>query len=153
MRPELNHLSLRIEECWRLEEATRNQASSQLWRKERHKRFTASNFGELSKRRKTPDDRFLSRIFKPKNIDHVPGIKHGKTNENVAREIYQKAEPSVRVFPSGLVVHPAANFLGASADGHLVDNMEVGQENGVLEIKCPLWESLSKGLFIYLAIF
>lgn len=56
-----------------------------------------------------------------------------------------KQKKKIEMYPCGLVVNQKIKFIGASPDGHLVDPNE-NNANGVLEIKCPLWNSLNEGV-------
>lgn len=142
-----SELMLNLSECRDIEKQTRAQVNSHHWFQHRIKRFTASNFGEIIHRQHIPNDKFLGKILsiKTRDLSNVPSIKHGRINESEAREKYKLACPNIKVFPVGLVINPAATYLGASPDGHLIDESEIGEENGVLEIKCPTWNSFHEG--------
>lgn len=47
-----NNVKVSIQECWEIEKETRPQSSGELWFKQRKLRLTASNFGNIIKRKK-----------------------------------------------------------------------------------------------------
>lgn len=50
----------------------------------------------------------------------------------------QNTVSDVTVEASGLTIYPSHAFLGASSDGWVNDkSMSMGNQRGVLEIKCP----------------
>ena len=72
----------------------------------------------------------------------VPSILHGIRNEKPARNHYKREMQNIRssdlkVFNSGLVVHPQIPFLGTSPDGKVIDPSFTYLPCGLLEIKCP----------------
>ncbi|KAK3106916.1 hypothetical protein FSP39_002901 [Pinctada imbricata] len=110
-----------------IERGTRDQADSQLWMKEKRNRLTASNFGKVLQRKSTPNEKFLSKIFRPKSLEY------GKRNEENAKAKYLKQHPSRHFHKCGLVINEKFTFLGARQDGKLCDDGVCG----IVEIKCP----------------
>lgn len=128
----------------RVEEATRDQASSQLWRDLHHGRLTSSRFAEVRRRRATTDPKNLVGSlmgYKEEMRFLPPAIRWGHDNEPRARAAYeaymQKEGVDVRVSACGLHLDGAHSFLGASSDGKVVDNSLDTLCTGCLEIKCP----------------
>ena len=116
----------------KLEEATREQANSDLWRTSREKRLTASNFSLVVKRKSQPSDKFLTRMFVHTEI-HAAPLEHGKKCEVKAKTKYLEAFPGRHVHACGLVVNNEFPFLGASPDGKVCAD----GTSGLLEVKCP----------------
>ena len=84
--------TITTDEAIQLEEATRSQAASNLWFKERSRRITASNFGYFMKTRKEVNEPFLKKIFPEQttNKPSGPACEYGKRNEVNAKEAYMK---------------------------------------------------------------
>ena len=66
--------------------------------------------------------------------------RYGLTHEDPARQQYvafmnKTGHQGISVTPSGLSLHQQFSFLGASADGYILDPAE--EDLGILEIKCP----------------
>ncbi|CAN8025276.1 unnamed protein product, partial [Ixodes persulcatus] len=142
-------ISLPIKECWTLqmppndpcvitldeaqslEEETRGQSRSKLWHSERAKRITASQFGDIVKRKAAVNETFLRNIFSgPHGATHH--MKAGLKNEAAALQRYQMKK-RVQLFSVGLCVNPGLPMLGASPDGLVWD--EDIQEYGLVEVK------------------
>lgn len=124
-----------------LEESTRDQAESELWRKQRRPRITASHVGDICIR-KAQYENLAIRIYNPPPFSSFvqQKLKYGKMYEGIAREKYAKylrniARP-VRVSESGLVINPNNHWLGCSPDGKVTDYM-VDSPYGLCEVKCP----------------
>ena len=68
-------------------------------------------------------------------------MKWGNDNEVNARDAYLNCMAaqgnSIRYKESGLHLHPAATYLGASSDGLLFDDSLDTCTMGCLEVKCP----------------
>ena len=87
--------------------------------------LTASKFFRAVHRRE-PDDAFISSLFATRDLSHVQDIQHGRQQEEEARKDYQEAKrqsgnPNFKVRQSGLVLHPAYDYLGARPDGQVYD--------------------------------
>jgi len=63
-----------------LEIDTKLQASSNLWKQERAKRITSSNFGLVFNRKSQPTEKFLSNLFESKSVK-AKSLEYGKRNE------------------------------------------------------------------------
>ncbi|MDD9361373.1 MAG: YqaJ viral recombinase family protein, partial [Anaplasma sp.] len=114
-----------------LEEQTRGQSKSTLWHSERGKRITASQFGDIVKRKAAVNEKFLRNIFSgSRGATHH--MKAGLKNEAAALKRY-KTKKRVQVFSVGLCVNPGLPMLGASPDGLVWD--EDVQEYGLVEVK------------------
>ena len=143
--------TITTDEAIQLEEATRSQAASNLWFKERSRRITASNFGYFMKTRKEVNEPFLKKIF-PEHTTNKPSgqaCEYGKKNEVNAKEAYVKKLThqgvSVHVHDCGLIINPNFPFLGASPDGKVCKDGVCG----IIEVKCPF---SAKGLNIQEAV-
>ena len=71
-----------------IEEATRDQSSSEQWKKERKFRFTASKFDLISKRQRN-HEKFAADLINPKPFTSRY-VEHGIKNEPIAIEQYEK---------------------------------------------------------------
>jgi YqaJ-like viral recombinase domain len=119
-----------------IEKETRGQASNSRWFEERRQRLTASNFGEVCKRRAPPGP-LVKRILYSVNFTSA-AIEWGKEHESTAITAYEKAmnvkynfaEPLFEVHPCGLFIDVERGYLAASPDG------VVGQDK-IIEVKCP----------------
>lgn len=131
-----------------LEKATKDQAKSDMWRKQRIGRITASNFHEVhSKVKSISSSRgavkpqttpLLIKLTRPENLDHVAAIKWGRENEHNARQAFfsetspQHQNPKLCI--CGLRAVATAPFLAASAD-NLFNCSCCGKF--CVELKCP----------------
>ncbi|CAH3177911.1 unnamed protein product [Porites evermanni] len=106
-----------------IEEATRDQSSSEQWKKERKFRFTASKFDLISKRQRH-HEKFAVDLINPKPFTSRY-VEHGIKYEPIAIQEYEKVmftrKTPVKVFKSGFVVCLDMPFLGGSPDGRVVD--------------------------------
>lgn len=123
-----------------LEKRTVLQGDCSEWLSEHQHRITASVFGTILFRKKSPSQSMLLNMFAPKDLSNVKAIAHGKTKEKVARTIYSKQMqrnlPNFQVYDAGLSVSPVLPYLGATPDGKVFDPC-VESPYGLLEIKCP----------------
>lgn len=125
----LKKLEKSLKEIADLERETRGQSANMIWRSERLKRLTASNFGQICKMRdRTPRTKTVINILYKKICTF--STSWGKDNEPLALEKIRNALPQHLISECGFFVHSSEPFLGASPDG-LVD------DNGIIEIKCP----------------
>ena len=69
-------------------------------------------------------------MYSPKNLNHVPSIRHGQTYESIALEKFSELTGK-KVLKSGFCVRPDLDYLGASPDSFVQD------ESAVVEVKCP----------------
>ena len=69
-----------------------------------------------------------------------PAVRWDRDNENKARESYLllKSYINTVIEDTGLHLHSGFSFLGASADGKVIETLPDDSTNiGCLEIKCP----------------
>lgn len=113
-----------------LERKTTLQADCPLWREERRKLLTSSNFGAVCN--KLPHTRCKNIV---KNILYsninVPSVRYGRIHEKEAIKELEERE-NIKILECGLFIDQELNFLGASPDGIVKDN-----DNIIIEIKCP----------------
>ena len=87
-----------------------------------------------------PSSAFLRNTFQSKDLRNIRPIAHVLEKENLARKVYVKKIKSmnhdVAVYYSGLIANPAFPYLGALADGEVMDR-DASDKFGLLEIKCP----------------
>ncbi|CAB3257324.1 unnamed protein product [Arctia plantaginis] len=105
------------------------QRDSSEWLELRKLILTASNFGNVIKRKKNYGN-CVKQILYKKNISFVHSIAHGVENEDIALQQLAKQE-NIMIKPCGLFIDPEIDFLGASPDG-------VVGEDTVVEVKCPM---------------
>jgi hypothetical protein len=123
-----------------LEKATRGQHANLFWNDARSLLITASNFGNIVKRRPdTPPDKLVKRLRQYAPQRDTKAMAYGRRLENKGLKAYcqdhmKKCHQLVEVKRKGLAVSPNFPFLGASVDG-IVNCNECGI--GVVEIKCP----------------
>ncbi|XP_070151996.1 LOW QUALITY PROTEIN: uncharacterized protein [Polyergus mexicanus] len=112
-----------------IEEETKEQAATGIWRYYRTKMISASHFGHICKMRKSTScaSRVKSIIY-PQQLN-VESVQHGKEYEDVARESIESAL-NINIKRCGLFIDSEIPFLGASPDGLIEDD-------GIVEIKCP----------------
>ena len=134
----LEKLSVDEEKINDIETKTRGQSNCEEWKQERKFRFTASNFGLISARKRHHEN-FVNSLLHPKPFTSRY-TNHGIKYEPVALEQYQKYMQSIRrpikVLKSGLVVSLDAPYLGASPDGKVID-IGCSFPFGLSEVKCP----------------
>jgi len=124
-----------------LEQSTLDESDSDVWRKERKPRITASVVGNICMR-KAQFEGFAKRLYDPPPFsDFVKQkLKYGKMYEKIARDKYvqylRNINRPVLVSDADLVVNPTNFWLGCSPDGKVTDPM-VEQHYGLCEIKCP----------------
>lgn len=136
------------------------EQGSDAWHLLRKKRMTGSKPAGLMFEMKSAEDwdRLHSEIFgnakpPPFSEEAIARMNYGSETEDVAAELLQKNMPGSLLFECPLVAHPCLNWVAASPDGYLI---EFEHENGNIlpelkvkkrwnvEIKCPLYELLSK---------
>ena len=136
-----NSVKVSIQQCWEIEKETRPQSSSELWFKQRKLRLTASNFGNIIKRKKADVSKLVNRLSTTcDSLSHLKAIRFGKENEDVASQLYVQYQnshgsPGTKVFHCGLVINPHFPWLGASPD-RLVYDPNARPPTGGLEVKC-----------------
>ncbi len=129
------------DQCSQIESETRDQRDSDLWWEKRQNILTASNFGEIYRRKKKKCDELLERLqARYRDTENLPAsLKFGIQYENTAARKYKKymsnIQHDVQELPCGLVTRPDIPFLGATPDGKIVDPVS-HPHFGLLEIKC-----------------
>lgn len=103
--------------------------------------MTASNFGNIIKRKKADVSKLVNRLSTTcDSLSHLKAIRFGKENEDVASQLYVQYQnlhnsPGTKVFHCGLVINPHFPWLGASPD-RLVYDPNARPPTGGLEVKC-----------------
>ena len=134
----LAHLSVDEDKVNTIEATSREQSESEIWKKERTYRFTASSFQLIAKRQRNHDS-FAQSIMHPKPFTSKY-VAHGMKFEPVALREYEKfmfnRKTPVAVLKSGFVVSEAFPVLGASPDAKVID-FGCSICFGLAEVKCP----------------
>ena len=108
-------LNYSMDECQKIEEATRMQRDCTEWLRQREGRLTASSFHTILNMRKQTDPTAVAgRLLNKQDISHIPAIRWGISNEERARQEYVSAMSSHTDFectPVGLVVNPLFHIL------------------------------------------
>lgn len=138
----VDNLCMSISNCKEIERKTQNQSSSNLWWSERKYRFTASDFGELCKRKKKNCDKLVERkIRQPVSSSQAPAsLRHGKDYEDAGARKYLRYMTNIghklEINSCGLVLRSDMPILGCSPDRIVMDPLS-HPHIGVVEIKCP----------------
>ena len=117
------------EEARRIEELTRDQATSYKWKEERHWRLTASRFGDIcraTERRNLPS--LAKSILNPPHLTGA-AVSYGKAQEANAIKKFMEVT-KLEVTKCGLFVDVDNGFLAGTPDGL------IGEET-LVEVKCP----------------
>ena len=124
----IDSLKLTTDARKQLEAATKAQASCSLWRLERAKRLTASNFGRICKlKRSTSRPKTAQSLLKV--LGELPALVYGRTKERIAiLKLEEKLD--CKIEKSGFFIDEIQPWLGASPDGLI-------GEDKLVEIKCP----------------
>lgn len=133
-------INISSEEISRIESKTKEQSQSKLWKQERKKRLTSSNFGYVVKRNPKIKvgplvKNILHSEFKGNNFTKLGLEKEDVTITEYVRQKKEKKE-SVKVEKMGLVISQECPFLAASPDGKVI--YKNGNE-GLIEIKNLLY--------------
>ncbi|VDI82683.1 Hypothetical predicted protein [Mytilus galloprovincialis] len=130
-----HHIELTNDQILAIERQTKTQSNSQVWKTERKKRLTASNFGKIVKRNtklkiKPLISELLYSSFKG-NAYTVKGLQEERNS--IHEYILKKTESgvNVNVESSGLIIDKNHKFLAGSPDGLVNENGEMG----LIEIK------------------
>ena len=84
-----NNVKVSIQQCWEIEKETWPQSSSELWFKQRKLRLTASNFGNIIKRKNADVSKLVNRLSTTcDSLCHLKAIRFGMENEDVAFQLY-----------------------------------------------------------------
>lgn len=112
-----------------IEEETREQAATGIWRYYRTKMITASHFGHICKmRQSTSCSSRVKSIIYPQVLN-VKAMKYGMDYEDIARKSFESTL-IIEIKRCGLFIDSDIPFIGASPDGLINDD-------GIVEIKCP----------------
>lgn len=110
-------------------ETTLMQRSCDKWFSERRKRLTASNFGKISKLKATTNKNKVAHDLIVKTFFGNQSTKYGIENEQHAiNDLATTLEADI--VESGLFIHPEYQFLAATPDGLIGQNI-------IVEVKCP----------------
>ena len=135
-----NRLRLTDTDVDRVNTATKGQRVNSNWQEVRKLTLTASNFGNICKRRdSTPPDNLIKSIRGYTQPPMTPAIRYGQNKETKARRDYARHHMKtcgnhINIDEQGVILSQTYPFLGASVDG-LVSCAKCGK--GVVEIKCP----------------
>ena len=125
----LSHLSVDEDKVNTIEATSREQSESEIWKKERTYRFTASSFQLIAKRQRNHES-FAQSIMHPKPFTSKY-VAHGMKYEKF---MFNRKTP-VAVLKSGFVVSEAFPVLGASPDAKVID-FGCPICFGLAEVKC-----------------
>ena len=131
------HVCVSPTEAVAIEALTRNQSRSDIWHQERKLRISASIMKTVCNRKHNTDIKcFLTSKLCPKTINSA-AINYGNVNEDTAIKSYieyqEKKGLQLTVHKCGLQINPSIPWLAATPDSIV----EIGQEMGCLEVKCP----------------
>ncbi|KAK3106013.1 hypothetical protein FSP39_010896 [Pinctada imbricata] len=133
---QLDSIRISADEAYEIEESTRLQSQDPKWHRIRRDRLTASNAGDIVKRRKEYDP-LVDRLRSTRKVV-TSSMRHGIAYEPVAANAYvEKLNKDVNIYPCGLVVSPWCPWLAASPD-RKVFCPALTPKYGLLEIKCPV---------------
>ena len=123
-----------------IEEATRDQAGSYLWKKKRMKRITASKVGSITKIKKTTKRSNRVKEILYHTFHGNEATRYGILMEDVARMDYityqrEKKSSTMSVTNCGLFVSIDNPWLASSTDGLIQDPTE--PTVGLLELENP----------------
>ena len=143
-RQKLKSLSMSPEESIHFETITRLQSEDKVWFKTRENRITASNLGQIVKRKKADVSKLVEKLQSTRHVQ-TEAMKLGLANEPIAAVRYcELKENKVNIYPCGCVVNCFAPWLAASPDRKVYDPSR-RDPFGLLEIKCPVSiETVSK---------
>lgn len=114
------------------------QRDSSEWLEIRKNLITASNFGQICKRKVSINTApLVKNILYQKKITFITAVAHGIEHERQALQQLEKQE-NINIMPCGLFIDRTYPFIGATPDGLVGDDI-------LVEIKCPL-TALKKGL-------
>lgn len=127
----LNNLRMLTSDRQAIERATVLQRDSSEWLEIRKNLITASNFGQICKRKISINTApLVKNILYQKNLTCVTAVAHGIEHERQALQQLEKQE-NISIMPCGLFIDRTYPFIGATPDGLVGDDM-------LIEIKCPL---------------
>ncbi|CAI6342668.1 unnamed protein product [Macrosiphum euphorbiae] len=111
-----------------IEKETRDQASSELWKRERLSRLTGSNFGRVCKMRQNTSCKNTVHSILYSNFTSS-AVQFGKDMEQIAINKFEEMS-GFQVKPCGLHIDEEYPYLAASPDG-VIDN------DRLIEVKAP----------------
>ena len=135
-------LKLPSDKLRQIEQSTRDQRHSDMWFSARRYQITASQFGDILRRRSTtPPDALVLSILQPKSFSS-PATNWGVQKEPLAIEAYityqhEQGKAGLTVGPCRIIVSESYSFLGATSDGTVYDPTCTDQPFGFIEVKCP----------------
>lgn len=142
----LDSLKLSKTEISKFETQTRLQSQSPLWYRIRKHRLTASNIGEIFKRRK--ENKTLVERLKSTRHVTTAAMRQGIASEPFAASEYAKClNNQVNLYACGVVVNYWAPWLAATPD-RKVYNPRMVPMFGLLEIKCPQVSSVLEAKYL-----
>jgi putative phage-type endonuclease len=131
----LESLKLSQHNITKFEISTRLQNRSSLWYKLRRDRVTASNIGDIFKRKKN-ESTLVKRLKSTRHVT-TAAMRQGIALEpTAANEYAKKNDNQINLYPCGLIICPKSPWLAASPD-RKVYNPQRFPPFGLLEIKCP----------------
>lgn len=136
-------LNLTPKEAAYFEEQTRLQSQTKVWYETRKNRITASNFGQVAKRRKADVSKLVERLKSTKYVQ-TEAMRSGLAKEPEAATKYCSLKNNkVNMYPCGCIVSCSAPWLAASPDKKVYDPTKE-DPFGLLEIKCPECATVSQ---------
>ena len=132
-------LSVSLEQSCLYEEETREQSDTQKWHDLRAQRLSSSKFKDVCARRADFESLAARQL---KKTVQTAAMRHGINTEEEAAFAHADSG-DVNVFPAGIVINPSCPHLAASPDRRVYDASE-NNPWGLLEIKCPLKDSISE---------
>ena len=132
-------LSVSLAQSCLYEEETRKQSDTQKWHDFRAQRLSSSKFKDVCKRRADFESLAVRQL---KKTVQTAAMEHGINTEEEAASAYADGG-DCNVFPVGIVINPSCPHLAASPDRRVYDPSE-NNPWGLLEIKCPVKESISE---------
>ncbi|XP_061176026.1 uncharacterized protein LOC133184977 [Saccostrea echinata] len=115
----MNITNISDEDIVKLEEQTRGQSKSAIWRDERRKRIHSSNFGRICKATdKTDFLKLAENLTKHMPEIRVPAILHGRCYESVAIKKFEE-KFNVKTSKCGIFVSKLHPFIASSPDAIL----------------------------------
>lgn len=137
----INYLHENVDSADRrnIEDLTSGQSETQDWFTHRKGRITASIASKVMhfKDNDNFDNYIVKSIMGESNNASTAAMEYGKTNEEVARQLYyhkyKTSHKRFKVSECGLIISEEYPYLGASPDGLVTCNC---CHDGIIEIKC-----------------
>ena len=122
-----------------VENATKKQGQSMIWKEMRVGRITASVAHDiLHTNQESPSTKLILKICRISSFLNVPAVRWGQENESVAlakyEQILKNTHKDVEIHQSGLRLDKDQHILGASADAIASCSCH---GSFLIEIKCP----------------